>query len=780
MSSLIPGYNYDIFISYRQKDNKHDGWVTKFVESLKGELDATFKEDISIYFDENPHDRLKETHNVDKSLEGKLKCLIFIPILSQTYCDPNSYAWQSEFLAFIKLAEGDRFGKDVKLRSGNVASRILPVRIHDLEPEDIKLFEKETGSVLRAMDFVFKTASGVNRPLLPEDDRNENLNKTLYRDQINKVAGAIKEIILGMKEEPFRITKGEIQPQESFKEVMEDDIITDSKQRFKGSKIRYLIPSAIATLLIIAGIITYPKIFRSDTLERLRASGERISVAVMPFQNMTNDTIWNVWQSGIQDILVSNLSNSPEELKVRQMESINDLIRAKGFTNYATITPSVARNISQKLEADIFVYGSIKQVGNVIRLNAQLIDSKTEDVFKSFQIDGVNENILHMVDSLTVMVKNFLIISKIEKRAPAEYWRLSTTNSPEAFRLFISGQSAFYKRDFNTASKLFIQALTIDSNFTHAALSLSFAYANMGYFSGNVSLYDDAKKLCIKLYRRRDQMPPELKIRTNRLYAILFETPTEEIQYLNQLKELDDQSPSIHFNFGVAYSELFQYDRAIPEFEKSLEIYKKREQKPLWDVNYLQLGNAYHETGQYKKERSLYERAEQDFPDDPAIIRGQAILALTEGDTITADKFIEKFISARKVYSFFEINNIASLANLYLQAGILNKAEKYYRELLSQEPENPRWMNNLAWLLIDHDRNIEEGLEIIEKALELSPYDSNILDTKGLGLYKQGKYMEALELLQKADSLKPIYSHEIYLHLEAAKKAVAEHAGTLN
>src|SRR3989339_10709 len=126
MSSIIEEYNYDIFISYRQKDNKGDRWVSKFVEALKTELEATFKEDISVYFDENPHDRLQETHNVGKSLEGKLNCLIFIPILSQTYCDPNSYAWQYEFMPFLGIAENDRFGKDIRLRSGNVASRILP------------------------------------------------------------------------------------------------------------------------------------------------------------------------------------------------------------------------------------------------------------------------------------------------------------------------------------------------------------------------------------------------------------------------------------------------------------------------------------------------------------------------------------------------------------------------------------------------------------------------------------------------------------------------------
>ena len=58
MSSIIEGYNYDIFISYRQKDNKHDGWVTEFVDNLKGELEAALKDTVSVYFDINPHDGL--------------------------------------------------------------------------------------------------------------------------------------------------------------------------------------------------------------------------------------------------------------------------------------------------------------------------------------------------------------------------------------------------------------------------------------------------------------------------------------------------------------------------------------------------------------------------------------------------------------------------------------------------------------------------------------------------------------------------------------------------
>ena len=84
---------------------------------------------------------------------------------------------------------------------------------------------------------------------------------------------------------------------------------------------------AVIALSIIAWIIAYPKIFKRDTLEKLRSSGERISVAVMPFQNMTNDTIWNIWQDGIQDNLINYQLS--EELKVRQSESINTLSKAK-------------------------------------------------------------------------------------------------------------------------------------------------------------------------------------------------------------------------------------------------------------------------------------------------------------------------------------------------------------------------------------------------------------------------------------------------------------------
>jgi adenylate cyclase len=198
MVSIMDGFAYDVFISYRQKDNRYDGWVTEFVGNLKKELEATFKEEVSIYFDENPKDGLLETHVVEDSLNAKLRCAVFIPIISKTYCDTKSYAWNNEFQPFLKQAYNGSMGLKVRLPSGNVASRVIPVRIHEIDAADKALLEGALGP-LRCVDFIFK-APGVNRPLHAHEDRPfDNNYPVFYRDQINKLANAICEIIYSLR-----------------------------------------------------------------------------------------------------------------------------------------------------------------------------------------------------------------------------------------------------------------------------------------------------------------------------------------------------------------------------------------------------------------------------------------------------------------------------------------------------------------------------------------------------------------------------------------------------
>ena len=640
MASIIDGYEFDIFISYRQKDNKGDRWVSRFVEALKTELEGTFKEDVSVYFDENPHDRLQETHDVDKSLEGKLKCLIFIPILSQTYSDPQSYAWQYEFLPVIKFAGGDRFGKDIRLRSGNFASRVLPIRIHDIEEEDVKLFEKEMGSKLRALDFIFRTATGVSRPLLQDEDHpNENLNKIFYRDQINKVARAIKDIITGMKTDTVLNAEDKLKVKAQQNETEKAERIPVSVKPAVLPK-KNLIPIfSLAAILVVTGIFLFPKLLKKERFEDNR-SEEEISVAVLPFQNLTNDDRRNFWQEMIQDKLITSLSNS-EKLKVRQTQSVIALLQNNDITNYASITPSIARNISKRLDTNVFIHGSITQIAETIRLTAKLVDSNTEEVLKSFQLDGSTDNILHMADSLSGMVSNYLLLTRLKKVSSPFTKTFISTGSPEAYKCYIYGVNTFYKRDYVAAINWLSQAIEIDSGFISASIMLSMAYSSQG-------MRVQARINAIRAYRMRDKLPVQQKLLVDWLYAVYYETYLEENKYLTQYLEYVDQVPPFHDMLGRNYNGLYQYDKAIPAFKKALEIYDRWDMKPPWVYSYTNFGLAYHKTGQYQKEKRLYKKAEQNFPDEPLLLYRQAILALSQDRAKKAGEYIDRYVSLRK------------------------------------------------------------------------------------------------------------------------------------
>jgi tetratricopeptide (TPR) repeat protein len=499
---------------------------------------------------------------------------------------------------------------------------------------------------------------------------------------------------------------------------------------------------------------------------------------------MTNDTLWNIWQDGIQDILINSLSNS-EELKVRQAEYINRLVENQGIVNYASITPSAASIISQKLNANVMINGNIKQAGNIIRLYTQLIDPETEEVFKSFQLEGVyrEENIFRLIDSLSVIVKNFLLISELEKDIPVYYTQLVMTDSPDAYRYFVQGRNEYAKWDYLSAINSFSKALAIDSNFIQAINLTSLAFGNQFeyetmYSSAFESLYllDLAKQWCLKAYGKLNQMTVQQKNSTNWIYANYFGTPNDKITYLRQLIESDDQAVTAYFNLGNTYNSLFQYDRAIFEYEKALEVYKDWDVKPFWILDYAYLGDSYHETGQYRKEAKLYKKAERDFPDNPQLTGRQAILALTLGDTVTANGYLKKLIASGREMSIPEAYMAALLADGYEEAGMPDKAEEYYRMAFTLDSANSDRINDLAWFLIDKDRNISEGLDLVDRRLDLSPEDFYSLYTKGFGLYKQGKYREALNIFQKSWDLrmdKAVYDHEAYLHLEAARKVVA-------
>ena len=303
MASIYSGFEYDIFISYRHNDNAYDGWVTEFVENLRKELVATVKDKLTVFFDENPEDGLMESHSVDHTIASKIKALIFIPIVSQTYCDTASFAWNNEFLLFNKAASGDRYGREIKLSNGNIASRILPIRIHEIEKADVRLLENVLQGVLRSIDFIYQ-AQGVNRPLRPkDDDRQDNVNNTIYRNQINKVANAIKEIVQGVKSLDLNS-----HPNEEHQESMSSDILPGSINDTTTPKwYSTTVPSDIRVAVLENH---QPVVFLAWTSNDLKARREEMALILT--------------RAGFQVIPNSDCPSSDDEFKNRVAQNLEN------------------------------------------------------------------------------------------------------------------------------------------------------------------------------------------------------------------------------------------------------------------------------------------------------------------------------------------------------------------------------------------------------------------------------------------------------------------------
>jgi TolB-like protein len=582
MTAILPAYEYDIFISYRQNDNKYDGWVTEFVDNLQKELDATLKNPVSIYFDENPHDGLQETHVVDESLKKKLKCLIFIPILSQTYCDESSFAWQHEFLAFNEMANVDELGMNITLANGNVASRILPIQIHELDTDDQQKFESVTGAALRAIDFIYKEV-GVNRSLKPEDDKKENLNSTSYRNQMNKVAHALKDLGAGIvRKNPGQ----EPEPKKATSSVQS----SVSKPSKKG----LFITLAIIALLII-GFFGYRNYSAPPTDNLTELSSEDKSIAVLPFTKISSGEDIDAFAFGLHDDLLTQLSKLGE-LRVTSRTSV------MGYED----TKKNIREIAKELGVAYILEGSIQQANDRIRLNVQLIGGESDEhiwaeIFDSeitldniFQMQTeISTNIAHQLHmNITTEIKDELSNRVTDNLDALKYyhrgmWLFENTldNRAQLVEAIENFQSAV-DRDpkFHLARRQLIRSLSftsIQSSINSAEYRIQ-AKTALDYLE--VNAHDTKNLLLAKVYYE--------------YYAMGNFAGAEAI-----LLSADPNDSEWLIAVGFVSRRLGKWDAYFKSIEKSL-VDDPRNSNTL--VN---LGLSYNYFRNYTKEREYHERA---------------------------------------------------------------------------------------------------------------------------------------------------------------------------
>jgi tetratricopeptide (TPR) repeat protein len=97
------------------------------------------------------------------------------------------------------------------------------------------------------------------------------------------------------------------------------------------------------------------------------------------------------------------------------------------------------------------------------------------------------------------------------------------------------------------------------------------------------------------------------------------------------------------------------------------------------------------------------------------------------------------------------------------KTGRLDVVEPYLRRLIAIRPDHAHAYNALGYSLADRNERLDEALQLIDKALQLSPEDPFILDSKGWVMFRRGDAQGALDVLKKAFSLRA--DPEIAAHL---------------
>jgi tetratricopeptide (TPR) repeat protein len=82
-------------------------------------------------------------------------------------------------------------------------------------------------------------------------------------------------------------------------------------------------------------------------------------------------------------------------------------------------------------------------------------------------------------------------------------------------------------------------------------------------------------------------------------------------------------------------------------------------------------------------------------------------------------------------------------------------AEKDFQKALELNPDQPQVLNYLGYSWVDQGINLDQGLEMIKKAVELRPKDGYIVDSLGWAYYRLGRFDEAVKELERAIELRP-------------------------
>jgi TolB-like protein/Flp pilus assembly protein TadD len=184
------------------------------------------------------------------------------------------------------------------------------------------------------------------------------------------------------------------------------------------------------------------------------------SIAVLPFENLSEDKANSYFANGVQDEILTNLAKIAD-LKVISRTSV---------MQYRTGIARNLREIGRQLGVAHLLEGSVQRAEGKVRVNAQLIDARTDAHLWAQTYDRDLADVFAIQSDIAGAIAEQLQA----KLAPEEKTRLATkpTDNPEAYLLYLQANELIHvaasKVDAVNADNVYAQAIALDPNFALA------------------------------------------------------------------------------------------------------------------------------------------------------------------------------------------------------------------------------------------------------------------------------------------------------------------------
>src|SRR5206468_2955222 len=287
------------------------------------------------------------------------------------------------------------------------------------------------------------------------------------------------------------------------------------------------------------------------------------SIAVLPFENLSEDKANAFFAEGVQDEILTRLA------KVADLKVIS-----RTSTQHFKSAPDNLPQIAKQLGVMNILEGSVQKANDQVRVNVQLINALTDARLWAETYDRKLTDIFVVESDIAKTIADTLQakLTGSEKTAMSK----KPTANPEAYELYLKGRFFWNKRtsaDLRKAVDYFNQAIAKDSNYALAYAGLADAFAMYPDYGveAPADAYPRAKSAAMKVLEL-DNTLGQPHAALGLVYANFEHDFAKSIGEFERVAQLDPNYATAHQWINTGLEPTGQFDRSIAETKHAIEL----------------------------------------------------------------------------------------------------------------------------------------------------------------------------------------------------------------